>query len=1115
MKTKIMIFLLLLSSSTMFAQPWMTGGNAAASGDYLGTNNNQPLLFHTFGIERVHINPNRTQTISGYTFNSNGFIGIGQNSVAPTHPNGVWNDFGPFSILHINGFGGSEVKPSGFRPWMQAGVTFTDNNDLSYVGLRKMGTGTERTEMVIAWSDNLNVPGSIGPDDLVFRFLTPGTGNTSFASSLNTTNDIDGRNIARFTPDGKMALGSTFGDPVEFSAFVRPASLLHMSVVGGLEAFLQITQEDVTGQTADDGLRLGIHQQTDNGLLRWQEITPFVVQTDWDAIPGGLGLSNGERLRISSINAPGVPNPSGLDINTTRLAISHIGNLPLTEPRSLIHAGRNTTATGDGWRSWMDVGMFLNNGSDNLFLGLKQEISHQIDRFDAVLNWGDNQTSPGSIGPDNLRFIFTSTLGVGNPPANSANGLETARISPAVATTMGTNYGMMGIGDFSPTGPNAAPINQPNAKLDIDGDLRIRTVTPDNTLTQILAIDPTDKNRVHWIDGSNLGGNVTADNGVSVNANNVVQLGVPCQDALGNNNLPAITANAFSEDRVVAIGDFNLWFATYTGDKGGVGIGGQPASTPFCGTGNTLEISANGASKYGTTVSSGLRFTQLKSTDNTLPNGTNGLDNTKVLTVDEDGDVVLVDAVGGGGLGNLCSQPQNPLISSHEIPLNDFNFIFSGQGAIGNNVGIGTTCTPIAKLEVMQSSGNLFSTALKVDNIDVLGIGADVSANGPFAVKGLALLEDPSTLLTTGVYGEGSYNSTKASIGVRGNANGSSSTNYAGYFQAVSSANNPNENYGVDCTAKNALYNYGGRFIGQGFNGTTIANYGVYCVANGTAGINTAIFGQVFNSGDYAGYFEGDVNVNGNFTATSGSISDVHLKENINNITNATDIIKQLQPKRFNFNTVDFPYYNLQEDTQYGLIAQEVETILPELVYETTFAEIRDSLGNILQPNQTFKALYYTEFIPFLIAGMKEQQDNLESKDSIIEDLETRLAYLENCIRNANICTEGNRTINTEPSNTTNYKSVELTNNSSIILDQNLPNPFAENTVINYNIPTDVMEAKLLFYDLNGRIIKELIIDERGESKLTVYGENLQSGVYTYSLIADGKLIATKKMVKK
>ncbi len=49
---------------------------------------------------------------------------------------------------------------------------------------------------------------------------------------------------------------------------------------------------------------------------------------------------------------------------------------------------------------------------------------------------------------------------------------------------------------------------------------------------------------------------------------------------------------------------------------------------------------------------------------------------------------------------------------------------------------------------------------------------------------------------------------------------------------------------------------------------------------------------------------------------------------------------------------------------------------------------------------------------------------------------------------------------------------------------------------------------------MNGRIIKQVEIDERGEGKLTIYGENLQNGIYTYSLIADGELIVTKKMVK-
>ena len=136
--------------------------------------------------------------------------------------------------------------------------------------------------------------------------------------------------------------------------------------------------------------------------------------------------------------------------------------------------------------------------------------------------------------------------------------------------------------------------------------------------------------------------------------------------------------------------------------------------------------------------------------------------------------------------------------------------------------------------------------------------------------------------------------------------------------------------------------------------------------------------------------------------------------------------------------------------------------------------------------------------------GMQEQQTTIDSLMDAVETLAT-------CVNNANLCNTEARTSNNENGE---GKVIELENLNAIILDQNLPNPFAEKTSINYVIPTDVKEARLLFYDMNGRIIKQVDITERGEGKLTVYGENLQNGIYTYSLIADGKLIATKKMVK-
>jgi hypothetical protein len=38
---------------------------------------------------------------------------------------------------------------------MQTGISLTDNQDFSYFGLRKVGSGYDVTETTISWSDNI------------------------------------------------------------------------------------------------------------------------------------------------------------------------------------------------------------------------------------------------------------------------------------------------------------------------------------------------------------------------------------------------------------------------------------------------------------------------------------------------------------------------------------------------------------------------------------------------------------------------------------------------------------------------------------------------------------------------------------------------------------------------------------------------------------------------------------------------------------------------------------------------------------------------------------------------------------------------------------------------
>ena len=70
---------------------------------------------------------------------------------------------------------------------------------------------------------------------------------------------------------------------------------------------------------------------------------------------------------------------------------------------------------------------------------------------------------------------------------------------------------------------------------------------------------------------------------------------------------------------------------------------------------------------------------------------------------------------------------------------------------------------------------------------------------------------------------------------------------------------------------------------------------------------------------------------NGYFTGSgSNDISDGRLKENIASISNATATIKQLLGKTFTWKEEA----KLGTDTIYGFIAQELKTVLPDLVYQ-------------------------------------------------------------------------------------------------------------------------------------------------------------------------------------
>ena len=121
----------------------------------------------------------------------------------------------------------------------------------------------------------------------------------------------------------------------------------------------------------------------------------------------------------------------------------------------------------------------------------------------------------------------------------------------------------------------------------------------------------------------------------------------------------------------------------------------------------------------------------------------------------------------------------------------------------------------------------------------------------------------------------------------------------------------------------------------------------------------------------------GNIAVAGEFMAAS----DQRFKKNIKAIEKSITLVKQLRPVRYDFRTNDFPALNFPSTTQYGFIAQDLETIIPELV--STSKEVTSTNGESF----ISKSINYIELVPLLTKAIQEQQ-------VIIEELQREVKAL-------------------------------------------------------------------------------------------------------------------------
>jgi hypothetical protein len=224
------------------------------------------------------------------------------------------------------------------------------------------------------------------------------------------------------------------------------------------------------------------------------------------------------------------------------------------------------------------------------------------------------------------------------------------------------------------------------------------------------------------------------------------------------------------------------------------------------------------------------------------------------------------------------------------------------------------------------------------------------------------------------------------------------------------------------------------------------------------------------------------------FSYSYATPSDKRQKENVRPIVKSLDKIKALNgvkydlkkeiyrgnsEKQNNGKSKNDAHIEKDRKDKIGFLAQDVFEVIPEVVMYDDSTDVY--------------AIDYVKIIPVLVEAMKEQQVQ-------IAELQAQLSGNGS---------KGKRTENEEED--------VIIDATQLILSK--PNPFRDQTVVSFMISENTQDANLYIYDLQGTQVKSYPINQRGSGSITIQGNELKAGMYLYSLLVDGEIVGTEKMV--
>jgi hypothetical protein len=125
-----------------------------------------------------------------------------------------------------------------------------------------------------------------------------------------------------------------------------------------------------------------------------------------------------------------------------------------------------------------------------------------------------------------------------------------------------------------------------------------------------------------------------------------------------------------------------------------------------------------------------------------------------------------------------------------------------------------------------------------------------------------------------------------------------------------------------------------------------------------------------------------------------GTVSDSRVKKDIEDLSDGLSIVKQLRPVKFKYKG-NTEYYNGDDKTYHGFIADEVKAIAPQYITEVTNKIYDDEYdgSNIVDFDEELKDKKFTSVDDFKTMS---QTDLIPMLVKAIQELEARITALEN-----------------------------------------------------------------------------------------------------------------------